>query len=140
MILMGEPALISPDEPTTGLDPRSRQRLWQIVRELVAEGVTVFLTTQYLAGADELADQIALLDHGRIVAAGTPAELKRESASATFSDRQRPENLNCFDDVVGMHPCCAVRVKGGQEDAGRCRPCTVHFYGAIDRGSTEDEG
>jgi len=64
------------DEPTTGLDPRSRRDMWQIVRDLVAGGVTIFLTTQYLDEADQLADRIALLDHGRIVAEGTPAELK----------------------------------------------------------------
>jgi ABC-2 type transport system ATP-binding protein len=65
------------DEPTTGLDPRSRRTMWQIIRELVADGVTIFLTTQYLDEADELADYVAVLDHGRIVAEGTPAELKR---------------------------------------------------------------
>jgi ABC-2 type transport system ATP-binding protein len=77
MTLVGTPRLIFLDEPTTGLDPRSRRDLWQIVRELVAYGVTVFLTTQYLEEADELADRIAVLDGGRIVAEGTAAELKR---------------------------------------------------------------
>ncbi|MEV6345523.1 ATP-binding cassette domain-containing protein [Actinoplanes sp. NPDC051851] len=77
MTLTGDPRLIFLDEPTTGLDPRSRHDMWQIVREMVAEGVTVFLTTQYLEEADQLADRIALLDHGRIVAEGTPEELKR---------------------------------------------------------------
>ncbi|BEL03724.1 daunorubicin resistance protein DrrA family ABC transporter ATP-binding protein [Actinoplanes sichuanensis] len=77
MTLVGDPRLIFLDEPTTGLDPRSRVEMWQIVRELVAEGVTVFLTTQYLEEADQLADRIAVLDHGRIVAEGTPGELKR---------------------------------------------------------------
>jgi ABC-2 type transport system ATP-binding protein len=77
MTLVGEPRIIFLDEPTTGLDPRSRRVMWDIVRDLVADGVTILLTTQYLEEADRLADRIALLDNGRIVAQGTPAELKR---------------------------------------------------------------
>jgi ABC-2 type transport system ATP-binding protein len=77
MTLVGEPRIIFLDEPTTGLDPRSRRVMWDIVRDLVAEGVTIFLTTQYLEEADKLASRIALLDAGRVVAQGTPAELKR---------------------------------------------------------------
>ena len=77
MTLVGEPRIIFLDEPTTGLDPRSRRVMWDIVRGLVAEGVTIFLTTQYLEEADKLASRIALLDAGRVVAQGTPAELKR---------------------------------------------------------------
>ncbi|GLW90443.1 ATP-binding cassette domain-containing protein [Actinokineospora globicatena] len=77
MTLIGDPRVIFLDEPTTGLDPRSRRGMWAIVRELVADGVTIFLTTQYLEEADELADRIAVLDHGRLVAEGTAAELKR---------------------------------------------------------------
>jgi ABC-2 type transport system ATP-binding protein len=77
MTLVGAPKIIFLDEPTTGLDPRSRRTMWQIVRDLVAEGTTIFLTTQYLEEADQLADQIAVLDQGHLVAKGTPEELKR---------------------------------------------------------------
>jgi ABC-2 type transport system ATP-binding protein len=77
MTLVGDPRIVFLDEPTTGLDPRSRRDVWQLIRELVARGVTIFLTTQHLEEADELADRIALLDRGRLVAEGTPDELKR---------------------------------------------------------------
>jgi ABC-2 type transport system ATP-binding protein len=77
MGLVGDPRIVFLDEPTTGLDPRSRRTMWQLIRELVAGGVTILLTTQYLEEADELADRIALLDRGRLVAEGTPDELKR---------------------------------------------------------------
>ncbi|MFJ4617167.1 ATP-binding cassette domain-containing protein [Streptomyces sp. NPDC088812] len=77
MTLVGTPRIIFLDEPTTGLDPRSRHTMWQIIRELVSDGVTVFLTTQYLEEADELADRIAVLHDGTIAAEGTAEELKR---------------------------------------------------------------
>ncbi|HEX6264898.1 MAG TPA: ATP-binding cassette domain-containing protein [Actinomycetota bacterium] len=77
MTLIGEPRIIFLDEPTTGLDPRSRRTVWRIVRELVDEGVTIFLTSHYLEEADELADRVAVLDRGRLIAEGTPDELKR---------------------------------------------------------------
>ncbi|ADI07931.1 ABC transporter ATP-binding protein [Streptomyces bingchenggensis BCW-1] len=77
MTLVGSPRIIFLDEPTTGLDPRSRHNMWQIIRELVSDGVTVFLTTQYLEEADELADRIAVLNDGKIAAEGTADELKR---------------------------------------------------------------
>ncbi|MFF1959134.1 ATP-binding cassette domain-containing protein [Streptomyces sp. NPDC058220] len=77
MTLVGNPRIIFLDEPTTGLDPRSRHNMWGIIRELVSDGVTVFLTTQYLEEADELADRIAVLNDGKIAAEGTAEELKR---------------------------------------------------------------
>ena len=78
MTLVGKPKVIFLDEPTTGLDPRSRRTMWDIIRQLVADGVTIFLTTQYLDEADRLADRIAVLDQGQLVAQGTPGELKRQ--------------------------------------------------------------
>jgi ABC-2 type transport system ATP-binding protein len=77
MTLIGSPRIVFLDEPTAGLDPRSRRDMWEIIRGLASSGVTVLLTTQYLEEADQLADRIALLDHGKLVAQGTPAELKR---------------------------------------------------------------
>jgi ABC-2 type transport system ATP-binding protein len=75
--LVGEPRLLLLDEPTTGLDPRSRNELWDVIRDLVSRGTDVLLTTQYLDEADQLASHIVIIDHGRAVAAGSPAELKR---------------------------------------------------------------
>jgi len=92
MGLMGRPRIVFLDEPTTGLDPRSRRAVWDIVRELVADGVTVLLTTQYLEEADQLADRIGVLDGGRLVAEGTADELKRlvpgGSLRLQLADRQ----------------------------------------------------
>jgi ABC-2 type transport system ATP-binding protein len=81
MTLVGDPRIIFLDEPTTGLDPRSRRTMWQIIRDLAASGVTIFLTTQYLEEADQLADRIAVLDQGKLVAEGTPDGLKRRIPS-----------------------------------------------------------
>ncbi len=82
MTLVGDPRIIFLDEPTTGLDPRGRHTMWQIIRDLVADGITIFLTTQYLDEADELADRIAVLDQGKLVAEGTADELKRRVPGA----------------------------------------------------------
>jgi ABC-2 type transport system ATP-binding protein len=103
MTLVGSPQVIFLDEPTTGLDPRSRRVMWQIVRDLVAGGVTIFLTTQYLDEADELADRIAVLDHGRVVAEGTAEELKRRIPGGhirlRFTD---PQNLDAAMGVLAQ--------------------------------------
>ena len=86
MTLVSRPRVIFLDEPTSGLDPRSRRDLWQIVQELLADGVTIFLTTQYLEEADQLATTVGLLDGGRLVASGTPAELKAQAGGETLDD------------------------------------------------------
>ena len=82
--LIAQPPLIFLDEPTTGLDPRTRNQMWSTIRRLVANGSTVVLTTQYLDEADQLADRIAVIDHGRVIAEGTPAELKAKVGVASL--------------------------------------------------------
>ncbi|MFI7606725.1 ATP-binding cassette domain-containing protein [Micromonospora sp. NPDC049366] len=94
--ILNTPDLLFLDEPTTGLDPRSRNQVWEIVRAVVAHGTTVLLTTQYLDEADQLAGRIAVVDHGRVIAEGTPGELKSSVGSGTVHLRlrdagQRPE-------------------------------------------------
>ncbi len=89
--LVGRPQVLYLDEPTTGLDPASRNEVWEIVRALVADGVTVLLTTQYLEEADQLADEIAVVDHGRVIATGTPAGLKARTGAQTLAVRPAHE-------------------------------------------------
>jgi ABC-2 type transport system ATP-binding protein len=89
MTLIGKPSVIFLDEPTSGLDPRSRQTMWDIVGELLGDGVTIFLTTQYLEEADRLADRVAVLDHGRIVGEGAPDQLKARVGSEVVVLRDR---------------------------------------------------
>jgi oleandomycin transport system ATP-binding protein len=100
--LVSSPRVLFLDEPTTGLDPRSRLELWQIVRDLVADGVTVLLTTQYLDEADNLASRIAVVDHGRVIAEGTPAELKAHTGAQPLVVRPAdPADLPAVLAIVG---------------------------------------
>ena len=82
--LIANPPLVFLDEPTTGLDPRTREQMWDVIRQMIAKGTTVLLTTQYLEEADQLADHIALIDKGKLVIEGTPDELKREVGELKF--------------------------------------------------------
>jgi len=108
MGLMGSPRVIFLDEPTTGLDPRSRRTMWQIIHDLVASGVTIFLTTQYLDEADQLANRIALLDQGKLVAEGTPDELKRRIPGGHISLR--------FADASGLEAATRLLGEGPRDD------------------------
>ncbi|WP_415948408.1 ATP-binding cassette domain-containing protein [Streptomyces sp. KLOTTS4A1] len=103
MTLVSAPGIIFLDEPTTGLDPRSRRIMWEMIRDLVRQGTTIFLTTQYLEEADQLADRIALLDHGRLIAEGTAEELKRRIPGGhvrlRFTD---PEQLAAVNGLFGV--------------------------------------
>ncbi|GII62679.1 daunorubicin resistance protein DrrA family ABC transporter ATP-binding protein [Sphaerisporangium krabiense] len=107
--LVGHPQVLFLDEPTTGLDPRSRTDLWNVVRDLMADGVTVLLTTQYLQEADELADDIVVFDHGRVIASGTSDELKATTGAQVLQVRPMDERhltlvTEVITDLVGERP------------------------------------
>jgi oleandomycin transport system ATP-binding protein len=107
--LVGRPRMLYLDEPTAGLDPRSRMELWDLVRSLVADGVTVLLTTQYLEEADELADEIAVIDHGRVIASGTPDELKAKTGAQSLEVRPAdatdlPTVVSVVGELAGTEP------------------------------------
>jgi oleandomycin transport system ATP-binding protein len=98
--LVGRPRVLYLDEPTTGLDPRSRTEVWRMVRELVADGVTVLLTTQYLDEADQMANDIVVIDHGKVIATGTPDELKAKTGGQVLE--VAPADLARIDDVSAV--------------------------------------
>jgi oleandomycin transport system ATP-binding protein len=100
--LVGRPPMLYLDEPTTGLDPRARAELWNLIRSLVAGGVTVLLTTQYLDEADQLCDEIVVVDHGKVIATGRPDELKAKTGAQTLAVRPEDErHLPVVTSVVG---------------------------------------
>ncbi|MEV6306853.1 ATP-binding cassette domain-containing protein [Actinoplanes sp. NPDC051861] len=111
--LVGRPRMLYLDEPTTGLDPRSRNDVWDIVRGLVADGVTVLLTTQYLDEADQLATEIVVIDHGRVIATGTPDQLKARTGAQTVTLRPaEPAELEKITAVVRHIASGEVDVRG----------------------------
>ena len=111
--LVGRPRLLYLDEPTTGLDPRSRNEMWDILRTLVRDGVTVLLTTQYLDEADQLADEIVVIDHGKVIATGTSDQLKARTGAQTLTVRPAEErDREAIAAIVGQVAAGPVDVHG----------------------------
>jgi oleandomycin transport system ATP-binding protein len=112
--LVGRPAVIFLDEPTTGLDPAKREDMWEVIRSLVTEGSTVLLTTQYLEEADALADEITVIDHGRVIAHDTPDGLKRVIGGSRIAVRptdpaRLPEVRTILSEIAGAEPEITAR-------------------------------
>ncbi|MCA2212535.1 ATP-binding cassette domain-containing protein [Jidongwangia harbinensis] len=134
--LVGRPRLLFLDEPTTGLDPRSRNEMWDIVRGLVADGVTVLLTTQYLDEADQLADEIVVIDHGRVVATGTSDQLKARTGRQTVTVRPSAEaDLDMIVALVRLVAAGPVDATGGVVTAPVTDPgALAHLVRRLDDG------
>ncbi|GAB3497445.1 ATP-binding cassette domain-containing protein [Nocardiopsis coralliicola] len=124
--LVGRPSVLYLDEPTTGLDPHSRNGLWDVVRGLVADGVTVLLTTQYLEEADQLADDIVVLDHGRVISRGTPDELKERAGAQVLQVRPAdPAQLEAAGRVVELATGGEVRTQASTASASVTDPAVM---------------
>jgi oleandomycin transport system ATP-binding protein len=126
--LLRQPDVLFLDEPTTGLDPRARSQMWETIRGVIADGATVLLTTQYLEEADELADRIAVIDHGLVVAAGTPEELKAKTGAQALlvraTDRAlTPRVVTAVAEITGAEP--EVRRETGLVTAAASDPAMV---------------
>ncbi len=109
--LVAEPPVLFLDEPTTGLDPRSRNDLWELIRELVGRGTTVLLTTQYLEEADQLADDVVVIDHGREIAHGTPDQLKLEVGGERIEVATTSAHLDLVASLLRPHSCGEVQIE-----------------------------
>jgi len=141
--LVGRPQVMFLDEPTTGIDPRSRMDVWELIVDLVANGTTVLLTTQYLEEADRLADRITVIDHGRIVTEGTAEELKSRVASAVLEVRTAPQDREraaaILADVIGEPPTSDLSGTGLRMPAREGTATLVAAVRALDEAGIQPE-